>query len=86
LLTDLLIVALATGLLVSFADRWLPDGMWRGALALVVSVGWTLVVLDYSGWMAAMIACAAAFTSLIMILIGERLATPPPMVLDNRRR
>ena len=86
MIIDLLIVALATGFVVSFADRWLPDGMYRGALSLIVSGGWTLVVFDYSGWLAAMLACASAFTSLIMILIGERLATPPPMVVDNRRR
>lgn len=85
MLTDLLIVALAASFLVSFLDRWFDSGLFRGIAALIASVG-GLLILDYTGWIVAVLALAAAFASLLMVLLGERLATPPPMVLDSRRR
>jgi ABC-type transport system involved in cytochrome bd biosynthesis fused ATPase/permease subunit len=83
-LTDLLIVALSASFIVSFLDRWMTYPMLRGLAALVLSIGGALL-FDYSGWMLVVAATASAFLVLIMILVGERLATPPPLVVDNRR-
>jgi hypothetical protein len=85
MLTDLLIVALAASFIVSFLDRWFDSGLYRGITALIVSAGGVLV-FEYTGWIVGVLALAAAFASLLMVLVGERLATPPPMVLDPRRR
>jgi hypothetical protein len=58
--------------------------MLRGVVALLLSVGGALL-FDYSGWMLVVAATASAFIVLILILVGERLATPPPLVVDTRR-
>lgn len=58
--------------------------MLRGLAALVLSIGGALI-FDYSGWMLVLASTASAFVVLILILVGERLATPPPMVVDTRR-
>jgi hypothetical protein len=83
-LADLLIVALSVSFVVSFVDRWLYWPMLRGLSALLLSFGGALL-FDYSGWMLVVAATASAFLVLIMILVGERLATPPPLVVDPRR-
>jgi hypothetical protein len=83
-LTDLLIVALSASFVVSFVDRWLNYPMLRGVVALLLSIGGALL-FDYSGWMLVVAATASAFVVLILILVGERLATPPPLVVDTRR-
>ena len=86
MLVDLLIIAAASAFVVSFAERWLPDnGLYRGAVAFLSSVA-GLLVLGYDGWSGVVYALAAAYTALIMILVGERLATPPPIAIDPRRR
>lgn len=84
MLTDLLIVALSASFVVSFVDRWLYWPMLRGLVALLLSIGGALL-FDYSGWMLVVAATASAFIVLILILVGERLATPPPLVVDTRR-
>jgi hypothetical protein len=83
-LTDLLIVALAAAFIVSFLDRWMTYPMLRGISALLLSIGGSFV-FGYTGWDVVMLSTAAAFVVLILILVGERLATPPPMVIDPRR-
>lgn len=84
MLTDLLIVALSASFLVSLVDPWLHWPMLRGLVALLFSLGGA-VLFDYSGWMLVVGATASAFVVLILILVGERLATPPPLVVDPRR-
>lgn len=85
MLTDLIVIALSASFIVSFVDRWLVWPFLRGLLALLLSIGGA-VIFDYTGWMLVVASTASAFSVLIMILIGERLATPPPMVVDTRRR
>jgi hypothetical protein len=83
-LTDLLIVALSAAFIVSFVDRWMNYPMLRGAAALLLSIGGSFV-FGYTGWDVVMLSTASAFVVLILILVGERLATPPPLVVDTRR-
>jgi len=85
MISDLLIVAAAAAFIVSFAERWLSSGLFRGLGALAVSAV-ALFLLGYDGWRAVIAALAAAFAALIMVLVGERLATPPPIAIDSRRR
>lgn len=85
MLTDLLIVALSSAFVVSFVERWIDHPLVRGGVALVMSVA-GMLVLDYSGMRLAVVSTAAAFGTLIAILVGERLATPPPIAVDPRRR
>lgn len=85
MLIDLLIIAAAAAFVVSFAERWMDHPLFRGGLSVclsIIGVG----TFGYSGGKAVVLSLAAAFVALIMILIGERLATPPAMVVDNRRR
>jgi hypothetical protein len=85
MLSDLLIVALSTSFVLSFFDQWLNRGILRGAFVLAVAALLMAFVFDYTGWLLFTVATAAAFSALLMVLVGERLATPPPMVLDSRR-
>ena len=85
MLADLLIVALSSAFVVSLVERWIDHPLVRGFAALVTSIG-GMVILGYSGMLLALLATAAAFGALIAILVGERLATPPPIAVDTRRR
>lgn len=59
--------------------------MFRGAAALGLSLGsgW---ILDYVGWDLVFFSMACSFVVLILILLGERLATPATVVVGNRSR
>jgi hypothetical protein len=86
MLVDLLIVALAASFVVSFLERWFESGLLRGIASLVMSVG-GILVFGYTAWAeVAYLSLAAAFGALLLLLLGERMATPPPMVLDPRHR
>lgn len=84
MLADLIIIALAVSFVVSFVDRWLVLPFLRGLVSLILAVGGG-ILFEYTGWMLVLSSTASAFLVLIMILIGERLATPPPLVVDTRR-
>lgn len=86
MIAHLLIVAMASAFVTSFVDRWLPVGIYRGVVALATS-GLGMLSLGYFGvGQGTLMSFAAAFGSLMLILAGERLATPPPIAIDNRRR
>lgn len=85
MLIDLLIISMAAAFVTSFVERWVEHPLFRGGLAAILSII-GVVVFEYSGGRAVVLSLAAAFGTLILILIGERLATPPPLLLDNRRR
>jgi hypothetical protein len=84
MLTDLLVVSAAAAFIISFVERWLDGGLFRGGVALLASVV-GLWVLNYDGWRAVIAAMASAFAALIMVLVGERLATPSVRVTGKPR-
>lgn len=87
MLTDLLIVALASSFLVSFAERWIEEpGVLRGLIALAGSIAGVLIFGYTEILVTAYMSFASAFLALIFMLVGERLATPPPVLLESRRR
>ena len=82
---DVLIIAAGAAYVVTFAERWVDGGLLRGLIALAASV-LGVGVYGYSRGEAVVASLSAAYLALLMVLIGERLATPPPMVVDPRRR
>lgn len=87
MLTDLLIVALAAAFFVSLIDRWFDEpGIFRGVIALGVSIGGVFAAGHghESPVQIGYLSCAATFISLLLVLVGERLATVPPVVIRGR--
>lgn len=80
----LLIAALAVAFLITAIERWLDLSWLRGVIAWA-GAGAAVFVLDYRGTDALLTSMAVAFVALLAVLVGERMATPPPMVLDKRR-
>lgn len=85
MLTDLLIIALAASFIVSLVERWLDFPLLRGGVALLISII-GVAGFGYADWRAVFLALASAFVSMIALLIGERLATQPMLLVDNRNR
>lgn len=84
MLVDLLIVALAVAFLITAIERWVDLSWLRGIIAWAGGAG-AVFLLDYRDTTALLMSMAGAFVALLMVLVGERLATPPPLVLDKRR-
>lgn len=84
MLVDLLVAALAVAFLITAIERWLDLSWLRGIIAWAGGAG-AVFLLDYRGTEALLMSMAGAFVALLMVLVGERLATPPPLVLDKRR-
>lgn len=86
MLEDALIVALASALIVtivSFPFEEEPK-MLRGITALVSAlVG--IRVLGYTAWgESIVVGMASAYTALLLVILGERMATVAPVVLSRR--
>jgi hypothetical protein len=81
---DLLIVTLAVAFFITAVERFIDLSWLRGIVAWAGAAA-AVFVLDYRGWGALLTSMATAFLALLFVLVGERLATPPPMVLDKRR-
>ena len=82
---DLLVVALAASFVVTAIERFVDLSFLRGFVALAASaVG--VWLLNYEWGRVVLWMMDGAFLALILILIGERLATPPPIALERTRR
>jgi hypothetical protein len=87
MLTDLLIIALAAAFVISFIERWFEEpGILRGVVALGVSIGGVFAAGHghESPVQVGYLSCAATFISLLLVLVGERLASVPPVVIRGR--
>lgn len=85
MLIDLLVIALAVAFVISAIERFVELPSLRGFVALAFSAIGTWL-MDYRYGTLVVLAMAAAFLSLVLVLVGERLATPPPIALERTRR
>jgi hypothetical protein len=84
-LVDLLVIALATAYALTLIERFVDLTFLRGLLALAFSAAGTWV-FEYRDGPALLVSMGGAFLALLMILFGERLATPPMVALERTRR
>lgn len=84
MIVDLLIVALAGAFAITAIERWIDVGWLRGVLAWGFAAG-GVFLFDYRGTQALVLSMAAAFVALLALLVGERLASPPPIVMERSR-
>ena len=84
MLVDLLIVALAASFILVAVERWLDISFLRGVIAYAVSLGGMFSFGGYRDVELFWLSFATAFVSLVLMLIGERLAAEPPIVLERR--
>lgn len=84
MLVALIVAALAVAFLISAIERWIDLSWVRGVVALAGSAV-AVFMLDHRGTEALLLAMASAFVALMLVLAGERLATPPPILLERNR-
>ena len=85
MLVDLTVVALAAAFVVSAVESLVELPFLRGLTALVAA-GLGTWLMGFPLAVALVVAPAAAFLALLLVLVGERLATPPPVALERTRR
>ena len=85
MLTDLLIVALAASFIIVAVERWIDISWLRGVVAFALSLGGMYSFGEYRDVELFWLAFATGFVTLVLMLVGERLASEPPVIVKDRR-
>lgn len=86
MLIDLLIVSLAAAFIIVAVERWVDISWLRGIVAYLLSLGGTFSFGGYRDVDLFWLSFATGFVTLVLLLVGERLASEPPIVVKDRNQ